>query len=99
MLLLGTLRLCSSGTGSPLLCADPDLIPILHVSKLIYEVPVNKPSVGSVGEPGHELLVDALIAAPPGDSGWQIPLDPLLNVSSDPKAWAPVMRQLIRRAL
>ncbi len=46
-----------------------------------------------------KLLVDALIAAPPGDSGWQILLDPLLNVSSDPKAWAPVMRQLIRRAL
>ena len=44
-------------------------------------------------------LVDqALTAAPPGNAGWIVPLEPLLNVAAAPDTWAPVLAQLRARA-
>lgn len=44
------------------------------------------------------LLADALAAAPPGNAGWTIPIDPLLDVQHDPGAWAGVLQLLRDRA-
>jgi DNA-binding winged helix-turn-helix (wHTH) protein len=44
-------------------------------------------------------LVDhALAAAPPGNAGWLLPLEPLLNVTASPDVWAPVLARLRARA-
>lgn len=44
------------------------------------------------------LVHDALAAAPPGNTGWSIPLDPLLRVWEQPRAWASVCDLLHLRA-
>jgi DNA-binding winged helix-turn-helix (wHTH) protein len=41
---------------------------------------------------------EALSAAPPGDAGWLIPIEPLLGVQRHPDAWAPVLARLRTRA-
>jgi DNA-binding winged helix-turn-helix (wHTH) protein len=44
-------------------------------------------------------LVDAALAsAPPGNAGWLTPIEPLLNVSAHPAAWAHVLAHLRTRA-
>jgi hypothetical protein len=40
----------------------------------------------------------ALIAAPAGDAGWLIPVEPLLGVHRYADAWAPVLARLRSRA-
>ena len=44
------------------------------------------------------LLDHALAAAPPGNAGWVLPVEPLLNVSSAPDLWGPVLARLRSRA-
>ena len=39
-----------------------------------------------------------LSAVPPGNAGWQIPVEPMLNVASALDAWAPVLARLRTRA-
>jgi DNA-binding winged helix-turn-helix (wHTH) protein/Tfp pilus assembly protein PilF len=41
---------------------------------------------------------DALAAAPPGNAGWLLPVEPLLNVAAAPGTWAPVLTRLRTRA-
>jgi DNA-binding winged helix-turn-helix (wHTH) protein/Tfp pilus assembly protein PilF len=41
----------------------------------------------------------ALDAAPPGNAGWLIPIEPLLDVPHAPDAWRSVLSRLRRRAL
>ena len=44
-------------------------------------------------------IVDrALAVAPPGNAGWLLPVEPLLNISRNPDAWAPVLARLRARA-
>jgi tetratricopeptide (TPR) repeat protein len=44
-------------------------------------------------------LVDrALAAAPPGNAGWLVPVEPLLNVSAHPVVWMPALSRLRTRA-
>jgi hypothetical protein len=44
-------------------------------------------------------LVDrALAAAPPGNAGWLVPVEPLLNVSAHPVVWIPALSRLRTRA-
>jgi DNA-binding winged helix-turn-helix (wHTH) protein len=45
-----------------------------------------------------EMLDRALAAAPPGNAGWLLPVEPLLNVSANSQAWAPVLARLRARA-
>jgi len=43
--------------------------------------------------------IDALPEAPPpGNAGWLLPVDPLLNVQRDPGVWLPVLAKLRKRA-
>ena len=44
------------------------------------------------------IVHEALIAAPPGNAGWLIPLDPLLGVARDRNAWRDVLALLGTRA-
>ena len=44
-------------------------------------------------------LVDqALTAAPPGNAGWLLPVEPLLNVAAAPETWAHALSRLRSRA-
>jgi hypothetical protein len=45
------------------------------------------------------LIADALMLAPPGSTGWMIPIDPLLGVAREPAVWARVLAVLRERAL
>ena len=45
-----------------------------------------------------QVLDGALSAAPPGNAGWLVPVEPLLNVSASPDVWAPVLARLRTRA-
>jgi DNA-binding winged helix-turn-helix (wHTH) protein len=40
----------------------------------------------------------ALSTAPPGNAGWLIPVEPMLNVVSAPDTWAPVLTRLRTRS-
>ena len=44
------------------------------------------------------LLDGALAATPPGNAGWLIPIEPLLNVGRTAAAWTPVLARLRARA-
>ena len=44
------------------------------------------------------LLDHALAAAPSGNAGWLLPVEPLLNVSESPGVWAPTLARLRTRA-
>jgi len=44
------------------------------------------------------LLDGALADAVPGNAGWLMPVEPLLNVTADPAVWAPVLARLRTRA-
>ena len=45
------------------------------------------------------LLIAALDAAPPGNAGWLIPVDPLLGVSRHATAWQSALARLRMRAV
>jgi hypothetical protein len=45
-----------------------------------------------------QVLDGALAAAPPGNAGWLVPVEPLLNVAAAPDVWAPVLARLRTRA-
>ena len=45
-----------------------------------------------------ELLDRALVAAPAGNVGWLVPVEPLLNVSANPDVWSSVLARLRARA-
>jgi hypothetical protein len=52
------------------------------------------------GDPEDAMrLVDhALTVAPPGNAGWLLPVEPLLNVAAAPDTWAPALTRLRTRA-
>jgi hypothetical protein len=55
--------------------------------------------VGAGNPAGAARRVDqALSAVPPGNAGWQIPVEPMLNVASALDTWAPVLARLRTRA-
>jgi DNA-binding winged helix-turn-helix (wHTH) protein len=45
-----------------------------------------------------QVLDGALASAPPGNAGWLVPVEPLLNVAANPDVWAPVLVRLRTRA-
>ncbi len=47
---------------------------------------------------GAELCYRALLASPPGNAAWLLPIDPLLRVQRDKAIWARVLDLLRRRA-
>ena len=54
---------------------------------------------GDAALPASVQAVDqALAAAPAGNAGWLIPIEPLLGVHLHPDAWAPVLARLRTRA-
>jgi tetratricopeptide (TPR) repeat protein len=42
---------------------------------------------------------EAIASAPPGGAGWLLPVEPLLNMSAQPEAWAATMFALRQRAM
>jgi hypothetical protein len=44
------------------------------------------------------MLSDALTDAPPGNGGWLLPVEPLLNVRANPDAWGPALARIKTRA-
>jgi DNA-binding winged helix-turn-helix (wHTH) protein len=45
-----------------------------------------------------QLVDHALGASPPGNGGWLLPVEPMLNVSAAPEIWAPALARLRTRA-
>jgi DNA-binding winged helix-turn-helix (wHTH) protein len=45
-----------------------------------------------------QVIDAALSSAPPGNAGWLLPIEPLLNVAGNPDLWAPVLGRLRARA-
>jgi DNA-binding winged helix-turn-helix (wHTH) protein len=44
------------------------------------------------------LVEHALSVAPPGNAGWLLPIEPMLNVAAAPSTWAPALARLRTRA-
>jgi hypothetical protein len=44
------------------------------------------------------LVEDALASAPPGNAGWTVPIEPLLDVAAHREVWTPVLARLRSRA-
>jgi DNA-binding winged helix-turn-helix (wHTH) protein len=49
-------------------------------------------------EDAMRLVEQALTVAPPGNAGWLLPVEPLLNVAATPGTWAPALTRLRTRA-
>lgn len=49
-------------------------------------------------EQAADLLHRALAAAPPGQSGWLLPIEPLLGVAAHPASWSALLARLRARA-
>ena len=49
-------------------------------------------------EDAMRLVEQALTVAPPGNAGWLLPVEPLLNVAAAPDTWAPALTRLRTRA-
>jgi DNA-binding winged helix-turn-helix (wHTH) protein/Tfp pilus assembly protein PilF len=47
---------------------------------------------------GARLVEDALAAAPAGNAGWLLPVEPLLHVTAHADAWAPALERLRARS-
>lgn len=45
-----------------------------------------------------QTMDSALTDAPPGNAGWLLPVEPLLNVPANPDAWAAALSRLRARA-
>ena len=45
-----------------------------------------------------DLVDQALVAAPPGNAAWVLPVEPLLNVAAQPQLWAGALSRLRARA-
>lgn len=45
-----------------------------------------------------QLVDGALTSAPPGNAGWLLPIEPLLNVSKNPDVWASALSRVRARA-
>lgn len=46
-----------------------------------------------------QVLGEALLRAEPGSAGWPLPVDPLIDVTARPEAWAEALAILRNRAL
>ena len=46
-----------------------------------------------------QVLDGALASAPPGNAGWLLPVEPLLNVAGNPQAWSAALARLQARAV
>jgi hypothetical protein len=46
-----------------------------------------------------QVIDGALAGAPPGNAGWLLPVEPLLNVSGNPGAWTAALARLQARAV
>ena len=62
---------------------------IVHVAQLV---------LAGDATSAARLLDHALAAAPSGNAGWLLPVEPLLNVSAATEIWAPVLARLRSRA-
>ena len=54
-------------------------------------------TAGAHGEAAR-VMDDALTAAPPGNAGWLLPIEPMLNVGAHADKWAPALARLRNRA-
>lgn len=54
--------------------------------------------LGGAHKEAARLIDGALADARPGNAGWLIPVEPLLNVRANPAAWAPALARLRTRA-
>jgi len=53
----------------------------------------------SGAEPDAATVIErALIAAPAGNAGWLLPVEPMLRVNAAPALWAPALARLRSRA-
>jgi len=78
--------------------ATPDLA---GVSAASFDAALGQAAVlVMAGDPedAMRLVEHALTVAPPGNAGWLLPVEPLLNVASAPDTWAPALARLRSRA-
>lgn len=45
-----------------------------------------------------QIVADALAVAPPGNAGWLLPIEPLIDVRRDRDPWTPALTLLRERA-
>jgi hypothetical protein len=71
------------------------------VSAPSFEAAVGQAAVlVMAGDPDDamRLVERGLTVAPPGNAGWLLPVEPLLNVAAAPDTWAPALTRLRTRA-
>jgi DNA-binding winged helix-turn-helix (wHTH) protein len=80
-------------TGAP--------IPAAVLSAPSFDAALGQAAILSVAgdlQDAMRVVDQALSAAPPGNAGWLIPVEPLLNVAAAPEVWNPVLARLRTRA-
>jgi DNA-binding winged helix-turn-helix (wHTH) protein len=87
---LGLSEVHPGGETAPARVSAPSFdAAIVHVAQLVL--------AGDAASAAR-LLDHALAAAPSGNAGWLLPVEPLLNVSAATEIWAPVLARLRSRA-
>ena len=87
--------------GLGILKGGPPSAPPMSVSAPSFEAAIGQAAILAVAGDVQEamsLVDDALAAAPPGNAGWLLPVEPLLNVAAAPETWTPVLTRLRTRA-
>ena len=87
--------------GLGVLKAGASMPAAVGVSAPSFEAAVGQAAVlVMAGDPedAMRLVEHALTVAPPGNAGWLLPVEPLLNVASAPDTWAPALARLRTRA-
>ena len=58
-------------------------------------------AMGLLDQPASaaQAIESALAEAPPGNAGWLLPVEPLLNVAANPGIWTPALARLQARAV
>ena len=87
---LGLSMMHPGGETAPARVSAPSFdAAIVHVAQLV---------LAGDATSAARLLDHALAAAPSGNAGWLLPVEPLLNVSAATETWAPVLARLRSRA-
>ena len=87
--------------GLQALSTSPGVYAICNDAKPI-DAPMAKAAVFAVNgqhPQAAQVLGEALQRAEPGSAGWPLPVDPLIDVTAHPEAWAEALAILRNRAL
>jgi hypothetical protein len=86
------LQALSTSPGVYAICDDANPVDVAMAKAAVF-------AVNGQHAQAAQALGEAILRAEPGSAGWLLPVDPLIDVTSHPEAWAQTLGILRNRAL